>query len=197
MLKLPVAFCFSSSHAQRTTDFDGIVRTWITQLAQTSVEVLELCETIHRQQGARRASRSDVWNLLREISAQTPCYILALDGLDEFPIIDGARIRFLAELKQAVASTRVKVIITSRNEVDIGSELGISATRSTKHVMLEIQIAKEHVNNDVHLYSESAVAQKFPKHNESFRQEISTQMAENSGGMFLWIKLQQSQLCGS
>ena len=197
MLKLPVAFCFSSSHARRTVDLDGIVRTWITQLAQFSIEVLNVCQTMHRKQGARRASRSDVWKLLREVSAQIPCCILALDGLDEFPIVDGARCRFLAELKQAVASTRVKVVITSRNEVDIASEVSASATRSTKHLMLEIQITKEQVNGDVHLYSQSAVAQKFPKQGESFLQEISTQMAENSGGMFLWIKLQQSQLRGS
>ena len=197
MLRLPVAFCFSSSHAQRTVDFDGIVRTWITQLAENSIDVLNVCQTIHRKQGARRASRSDVWNLLREIAAQLPCCILTLDGLDEFSVVDGARSRFLAALKQAVASTRIKVVITSRNEVDIGSEVSTSATRSKKYLMLEIQVTKEHVNNDVHLYSQSAVAQKFPRQGHSFRQEISTQMAENSGGMFLWIKLQQSQLRGS
>ena len=196
-LELPVAFCFSSSHARRTVELDGIVRTWITQLAQTSIEVLNVCQTIHRKQSARRASRSDVWSLLREVSVQIPGFILALDGLDEFPTVDGARSRFLAELKQAVASTRVKVIITSRNEVDIGSEVSIPSTQSTKHIMLEIQITKQQVNDDVHLYSKSAVAQKFPRQGESFRHEISTQMAENSGGMFLWIKLQQSQLRGS
>ena len=194
---LPVAYCFSSSHAQRTNEFDGIVRTWITQAAQNSTDVFRVCQRIHQKQSARRAPRNAVWTLLREISLQCISVVFLIDGLDEFPTINDARSRFLRDIKNAVASTGVKVIVTSRSEVDIGSEVSASATHPTKHLMLDCIVTKEDVKSDVHLYSQYQVAQKFPRHGKNFRQEIATHMAENAGGMFLLIKLQQSQLRSS
>ncbi|KAL8931057.1 MAG: hypothetical protein Q9208_000159 [Pyrenodesmia sp. 3 TL-2023] len=196
-LKIPIAHCFSSSHAERSTDLDCIVRSWITQLAQSSIDILNLCQTARRKQSARRASKHYVWELLREIVTQVPSCILALDGLDEFPNVNDARSLFLESLKKAVALTEVKVLITSRNEIDIASEINVSASQSPKLLMLECKISKENVRADVHLYSQAAVARKFPRQSESFRQDISARLAENSGGMFLWVKLQQCQLRGS
>lgn len=194
---LPVACCFSSSHAHRIDDFDSIIRTWIAELAQSNISVLNTCLQIRRKQPGRRASKNEVWRLLREILGQMPSCILALDGLDEFSIVNDARSVFLKDLKQAVASTGARVLVTSRMEVDIESALGASQTQLQQHVLLECRISKEDVEGDVGLYSQSVVAHKFPRQSEAFRQELSAQMAENSGGMFLWIKLQQSQLRGS
>lgn len=196
-LKIPVAYHFSSTHAQRSIDSDCIVRSWITQLARSSIDVLHLCQTARRTQCARRASTQDVWNVLREALAHVPSCILALDGLDEFPNVNDARSLFLKDLKNVVTSTKVKVLITSRNEVDIASEINAAASQPPKLSMHECKVSNEIVRGDVHLYSQVAVAKKFPKQSEFFRQDISARMAERSGGMFLWVKLQQCQLRGT
>ncbi|KAL8882863.1 MAG: hypothetical protein Q9192_007508, partial [Flavoplaca navasiana] len=128
-LKLTVACCFSSSHAQRIDDFDSIVRTWVTQLAQDSIEVLEHCQAARREHSGRRASRAVMWSLLKQILQQFPLCMLALDGLDEFADINETRPRFLEDLKNAVAFTKVRILITSRDEPDIEAQLRTSATK--------------------------------------------------------------------
>ncbi|KAL9630089.1 MAG: hypothetical protein Q9204_004903 [Flavoplaca sp. TL-2023a] len=196
-LNLPVACCFSSSHAQRIEDFDGIVRTWVTHLAQDSIEVLDQCQAARREHSGRRASRAVIWSLLKRILQQLPSCILALDGLDEFPDINETRSRFLDNLKNAVASTKVRILITSRNEPDIEAQLRPSATKLDKYTILECTLSKEDVKSDLGLYSQAVVAQKFSRQDETYREDLSAQLAERADGMFLWIKLQQSQLRGS
>lgn len=196
-LKLPVACCFSSSHAQRTEDFDSIVRTWITQLAQNSIEILNHCQMIRREHSGRRASRGVIWSLLKRILSQTPSCILALDGLDEFRDVNETRGLFLEELKKAVASTRVRILITSRNDPDIEAQLRASATQPKVYTMLECKISTGDVKGDLGLYSHDVVGKRFFKQDENYRNSLSAQLAEKADGMFLWIKLQQSQLRGS
>ena len=196
-LELPVACCFSSSHAQRTEDFDSIVRTWITQLAQNSIEILNHCQTIRREHSGRRASRGVIWSLLKRILSQTPSCILALDGLDEFRDVNETRGLFLEELKKAVASTRVRILITSRNDPDIEAQLRASATQPKVYTMLECKISTGDVKGDLGLYSQDVVGKRFFKQDENYRNSLSAQLAEKADGMFLWIKLQQSQLRGS
>ena len=196
-LELPVACCFSSSHAQKTEDFDSIVRTWITQLAQNSIEILNQCQTIRREHSGRRASRGVIWSLLKRILSQTPSCILALDGLDEFRDVNETRGLFLADLKGAVASTRVRILITSRNDPDIEAQLRASATQPKVYTMLECRLSNEDVKSDLGMYSQAVVAKRFPRQDETYRESLSAQLAEKADGMFLWIKLQQFQLRGS
>ncbi|KAL8756705.1 MAG: hypothetical protein Q9199_002751 [Rusavskia elegans] len=196
-LKLPVACCFSSSHAQRTEDFDNIIRTWITQLAQNSIEVLNQCQIARREHSGRRASRVVIWSLLKRVLPQLPSCILALDGLDEFRDVNESRGLFLEDLKKAVASTQVRIVITSRNEPDIEVQLRASATQPKEYTMLECKLSNEDVKSDLGLYSQAVVAKRFPKQDETYRDDLSAQLAQKADGMFLWIKLQQSQLRGS
>lgn len=196
-LKLPVACCFSSSHAQRIDDFDSIVRTWVTHLAQNSIEVLDQCQAARRKHSGRRASRAIIWSLLKQVLQQSPSCMLALDGLDEFSDINETRPRFLESLKDAVASTKVRILITSRDEPDIEAQLRTSATKLDKYTMLECRLSQGDVKSDLGLYSQAVVAQKFFRQDETYRDDLSAQLAERADGMFLWIKLQKSQLRGS
>ncbi|KAL9598746.1 MAG: hypothetical protein Q9219_004304 [cf. Caloplaca sp. 3 TL-2023] len=192
-LKSPVAYCFSSTHARKTDEYDGIVRTWIAQLAQSDIRVLNLCKIERRRQNARRASLQDIWNLLREVSIEVSPCAFVLDGLDEFSSTEDARIGFLKKLKNSIRSTSVKVWISSRDEVDIHSELSSSAAQLPGSVMFECKVSRGNVNNDIELYTQSVVAKKLPSHDELSRREWSVQLAERAGGMFLWVKLQQNQ----
>lgn len=193
-LKSIVAFRFLSSQAPKMDELDGVIRTWITHIARQDSRALILCQNARRKQRSRRAARNDVWNLLHEVSTQSSSFVFVLDGLDEYPRINDNRSRFLQDIKRALQSTGVRVLITSRDEVDIESELGTLTTRPLDGVMFECKISRQTMMHDVDLYSQSVVARKFPSHNETSRRELSAQMAEKAGGMFLWVKMQEHSL---
>ncbi|KAI4249056.1 MAG: hypothetical protein L6R42_009092, partial [Xanthoria sp. 1 TBL-2021] len=175
-------------------DFDNIIRTWITQLAQNSIEVLNQCQIARREHSGRRASRVVIWSLLKRVLRQLPSCILALDGLDEFRDVNETRGLFLEDLKKAVASTQVRIVITSRNEPDIEVQLRASATQPKEYTMLACKFSNEDVKSDLGLYSQAVVAKRFPKQDETYRDDLSAQLVQKADGMFLWIKLQQFQL---
>ena len=193
-LRPPIAHCFSSSHARRVDDLDGIIRSWITQLTQCNDKVLDLCQRERRKQWARRASSSTVWKLLREISAHIPSCVFVLDGLDEFSGANDARSRFLKDMKRAVTLARVKVLITSRDEVDIESELSASNVHQPDCMILNCKLSIDNVKDDNFLYAQSMMDQRFPTQDRQFRRDLSAQLVDGADGMFLWIKLQQCQL---
>ena len=193
-LKLPLAYCFSSNHAQRINELDDMVRTWITQLIRKDTVALDLVHRMRQKQNTRRASRDDVWTLLKELVTQIQSCVLVLDGLDEVRSVDDSRKHFLRDLKKAVQSTRVRVLLTSRNEYDIESELHSLATETQKHTILNCKISEENVQKDIDLVSSFIVAERLPGQEDSLRQELARKMAERCHGQFLWLKLQQGQL---
>lgn len=195
-LKLPVAHCFSWTYAQTANQLDDVIRSWIVQMARESEQILDLVQEVRHKHKARRASKYDIWTLLRDISLQSRACVFILDGLDEFRANDHSREIFLRDLKRAVAYTRTRIVITSRSEVDIESELCASVSRPPHYTTLECSISTKNVKDDVDLFSRSIVAKKLPDKDESFRQDLARQIAERCEGMFLWIKLQQDKLRG-
>ena len=192
-LEVPVAYCFSSSHAQNIHDLDGIARTWITQLIRSNKDILNLTYETFRKQNNRRALRDDVWNLLREIAMQDLACILVLDGLDEFQDMDERR-QFLRLLKEALQATNSRALITSRYEFDIESEMYASAMGPRNYEIIECRISPENVQEDITLLSQDIVAKRLPKQEHSLRQELAMKMAERCDGQFLWLKFQQDRL---
>ena len=193
-LGLPLAYCFSSSHAQRSDGLDSIARTWITQLVRKDKSVLDLAHQARQKQNTRRAMREDIWNLMRDIATQIQTCVLVLDGLDEFQNVDDRRREFLRDLKNALQSTGVRVLITSRNELDIEAELRSSAMEPQKYTILECKLSEDSVKKDIDLVSSSIVVRKLPGQEDSLRRELATKMADRCNGQFLWLKLQQDQL---
>lgn len=192
--EIPLAYCFSFSHAQSLHGLHGTVRTWITQLIRKDKAILDIVHQMRQKQNTRTASRDDIWALLKDIAAQIQSCTLVLDGLDEFESVDDARRRFLRNLKKAIQGTRTRVLITSRNEFDIESELRSSATGLETYIVLDCRISRDDVKDDIDLVSQSIVARKLPKQGHSLRQELATKMAERCDGQFLWLKLQQGLL---
>ena len=195
-LKFLVASCFASLYSQKADQLDGVVRAWIMQLAQENDEIFSLVQAMRHKHKTRRASKDDLWVLLRSILTQIQSCILVLDGLDEFQNANDNRRSFLCKLKAVISSTKARVLITSRNEIDIESELSptTSAPRPQDCVLLECRISKDDVRDDVDLFSQSVVARKLPKQDELFRQQLAAEIAERCDGMFLWIRLQQDRL---
>lgn len=194
MLKLPTAYCFSSSHAQTSDELDGVMRSWIAQLTQNDESILDLVQLLRHKQKTRRASKADLWGLLKEISSRSHSLVFVLDGLDEFKMTDHSRELFLRDLKRACASTRVRILITSRNELDIETQLTALDTNPPEYTTMECRISIENIKDDVDLFAQAVVAEKLPNKDEDFRQELAGAIASRCEGMFLWIKLQQDRL---
>ncbi|KAL8832406.1 MAG: hypothetical protein Q9191_000278 [Dirinaria sp. TL-2023a] len=191
---VPLAYCFSANHAKSVHELDGIVRTWITQLIWKDNTILDLANRMRLKQNTRRASRDDVWTLLKDIVTEIQSGVLVLDGLDEFQSIDDRRREFLADIKKAVQATNFRVLITSRNEFDIESQLRPSAAELPNYKILECKITRDDVKDDIDLFSRYIVDEKLPKQEYSLRQELATRMAERCDGQFLWLKLQKDRL---
>ena len=192
--ELSLAFCFSTSHAQNIHEMDGIVRTWTTQLVRQNKTSLELAFQMHQTRKTRRASRDDVWMILKDITTQIHRCVLVLDGLDEFRSDDDRRRQFLDDLKHALRGTNARILITSRTEFDIESGLRSSATEAQAYSLLDCKISRHHVRDDIDIVSKSIVARNLPKQEQHLRDELAVQLAERCDGQFLWLKFQQDQL---
>ncbi|KAL9615930.1 MAG: hypothetical protein Q9160_009142 [Pyrenula sp. 1 TL-2023] len=191
--KTPIAFL---PITQSATQLDGVPRTWAAQLVREDDRILDLAYQVRSKQRSRRASRDDIWKILKETSISIKPFVLLLDGLDEFRAGYYTRELFLHDLKTSMDSSQARILIASRNEVDIESEISSSATNRPSYAMFECRMTKDDVTDDVALFSRSVVDKRLPKKEDAFRQELAGQIANRCEGMFLWIKLQQDRLRG-
>ena len=193
-LRLPLVYCFSSSHAQNADGLSRVIRTWLTQLVRLDKSAFEVAWTFSQGRNTRRASTEDVWTLLSKAIVQLQECVLMLDGLDEFQSLDDQRKIFLSRLKRCLQSTTTSALITSRTEFDINSELRPSVPETDKYRILECKISEDTVKEDIDAFASSIVDRRLPGKGDSLRRELSARMAERCQGQFLWLKLQQSQL---
>ena len=193
----PVAFFFSSPHAASASagDTNFIIRSWMMQIAAVDPNVLGLIQGYsERSDYGNGALESEVWSAFEAVLAQKHRVALFLDGLDEYPRTDDARIGFLRKLKSVAAGTATRILITSREESDIKAELSPWSAQSSEQSILKCKVTREDVGEDLRLYSRSVVDKNLPKKDKSLRVKLADQLAERCEGMFLWIHLQQSQL---
>ncbi|EFQ97071.1 ankyrin repeat domain-containing protein 52 [Nannizzia gypsea CBS 118893] len=190
-----VVYFFSTGHVQTGGHPDGAIRSWISQAMRRDGQILELVQQAMDRVGAgRRASQSEVWKLFREIASGAIPFTFVLDGLDEYEVRDDERAQLLRGLKEQAKGSKCRVLIVSRNEVDLNQELSPPLGDKGGNIMLECQISKSKIQSEIQLYSESIVNKKLGKKSASLRRELASQMAEKCEGMFLWIKMQQDQL---
>jgi ankyrin repeat protein len=155
---------FCSSHVQSGGNPEGIIRYWV-----SNMDVVVTSDN-------KIATTFEVWEAFRKYKKG----IFVIDGFDEYPDRSG----FLQTLKDNIGDTQI--LITSRDEVDIRSDL-LDA--------IHIPIKNEN-DEDVRLFSKNIVDKKLGKKEGSFREELANQLADRCEGMFLWIKLQEMSLRG-
>lgn len=97
-------------------------------------------------------------------------------------------------LKASVAHTRTRILITSRDEGDIRSELSLDTVDADGQRSYECRLSKEDLKPDITLFSKSVVNRKLANKNGAIREDLAAQMAERSEGMFRLIKLQENHL---
>jgi Cdc6-like AAA superfamily ATPase len=138
------AYFFFSSDIESRGDPQIILRSWISQLVTGNEEALNVATSYVPAHGAGTATTRELWELLAAIAQAIPQCCLIVDGLDEcavshdraaaaerrFPI-ENRRASFLAQLKQALAGTSARVLVVSRDELDIRTELRPSCSTSS------------------------------------------------------------------
>ena len=125
-----------------------------------------------------------------------------VDGLDECiqteyswkPGKNNNRENFLIELKNCTVRTTSRVLIVSRDEIDIRSQLLPTIDGLMEQSMFECKISKDDVHHDISLFSKSVVERKLPNKDPHLQKELATQITEKCDGNFLWIRLQETNL---
>jgi ankyrin repeat protein len=119
----PIAYFFFSAAAEARDDPLAIIRTWTSQLVSLNDIAFKLALEQSDEKVASIASESQVWSIFASIADNiSPCTFV-LDGLDECVKAGDRRADFLSQLKRSVAHTASRLLIVSRDEPDIRSEL--------------------------------------------------------------------------
>ena len=203
--KAPVAYFFCSSDNKTQREPLAIIRSWIWQAINSHENALDQAVEKFRAKEMRLASRNDIWKLFRSIIDFIPNYTFVIDGLDEClrssndwrSSGNSSRIDFLISLKASVAHTRTRILIVSRDEGDIRSEMSPDTANTNGQRLYECRLSKETLNPDVSLFSKSVVNRKLANKDGALREDLAAQMAETCDGMFLLIRLQENQLSRS
>ena len=198
---LPVAhfFCVGANDAKRQPG--AIIRSWVAQLVNQNEDALRTVANFYNQKAARRATESDIWQMFKLVNLNIGTCFFAIDGYDEClkldleskSMIDG-RAKFLQELVAVVKGLECRVLLVSRNEPDIRMELSNDAEGSNPDLFLEYEITRHDTKDDINFYSNSIIQRRIPNKPSSLKNEIATDAAEKSAGMFLWIHLMHSRL---
>ncbi|MCJ1346752.1 hypothetical protein MMC31_004970 [Peltigera leucophlebia] len=201
----PVAYFFCSSDDKTQREPLAIIRSWIWQAINCHENALDQALERFRAKEMRLASRTDVWKLFGSIVHMIPNSTFVVDGLDEClrssndwrSSGNSSRIEFLISLKASVARTRTRILIVSRDEGDIRSEMSLHNANTIGPRLYECRLSKEVLNPDITLFSKSVVNRKLANKDGTFREALAAQMAEKCDGMFLLIRLQENQLSRS
>ncbi|MCJ1462826.1 hypothetical protein MMC07_001429 [Pseudocyphellaria aurata] len=199
-----LAYFFCSSDAEAKREPLAILRSWLLQVVTRNKDAYDIAQEQLRQTNSIPASQSDVWKLFRSIVSDVPNCIFIVDGFDECLISDKqsgkagstSRKNFLEELKTSVAHTTTRILLVSRDEIDIRSQMSPEVANPTEETMYKYKILMEDVKSDIGLFSKSVVDKKLSKKDNTLREQLAILMAERCEGMFLWIKLQESDLRG-
>ncbi|KAI9039181.1 uncharacterized protein KD926_009815 [Aspergillus affinis] len=199
--QFPVYYIFCSAESESLRDPSSILRTWIYQALYNEESVLEAVlqylETCERT----RATYSDLCHLLREALSHIPDAIFAVDGLDECPRSGtfGLNLRYsrsdvLHDLMELLSGSNARMLVVSRDEGDIRSEVGLHAATRPGLALSELAITRELVTPDIERFTKHVVTQKLPGKTDEFQQELAAQMAMKCDGMFLLVRLQSRDL---
>lgn len=184
--RTPVGHFFFSSEFGSHEDPFVAVRSWISQFLPRA----GVSDLVYQNWSANEelvATNQTVIELFRDIISATPLCTVVVDGLDE---CTGSVTGFLEAVMGAVQGTTTRVMIVSRDEVEIRETL----TTGIRDGLSEYRILHDDVLSDTGLYAKSIVDRKLSNKPEDLRSSISQSMANRCKGQFQWLKMQEGQL---
>ena len=189
----PLAYFFCSSDLEAKRDPLAIVRSWVAQVVSQDGSAYQLASELSQKAVSPRATNSEIWQLFKSMASVIPLCSFIVDGLDECSQSANSRMSFLNALRESTKMSTSRILVVSRVEVDI--QLSMSyIIQEPGCLFYEHGILGKDVQPDIDSFSRSVVDQKLPRKSEIFRAELAGKMAEKCSGMFLWIRLQESQL---
>jgi len=176
------------------------VRSWVAQLAFNFEDARELAEAAWQSADAPKATATHVEDLFCTIAQAIPSCTFVVDGLDESwdRTEEGSGLRFLHFLQRALAHSRTRLLVVSREEVGIRAGL-LTPIVEGGLAMVEYQITTEDVRSDIARFARAVVDRKLVKQTWTSlaKQKLAESLTQHSSGMFLWICLQEPRLRSS
>ncbi len=193
-----LAYFMYSSELQSRNHSLMIVRSWISQLVLSSEEAQNAALSYVPVNEAGTATSSELWELLAAIAKAVPQCAFIVDGLDECSVPHDERMQFLADLKKAVAHSLTRILVVSRDEVDIRSELQPldrdQGVLSEPVSISELRVGADNVRGDIARFTQSIVNNRIPNKPEALRHALAGMIDDKSRGMFMWVILHEHQL---
>ncbi|OJJ08898.1 hypothetical protein ASPVEDRAFT_204785 [Aspergillus versicolor CBS 583.65] len=196
----PVYYFFCSGDSESQRNPSSILRAWIYQAMHQDEAMLDIVLQYLSSCRNTKATLSDLWQLLKKLMSHCPNAVFAVDGLDECPRstnrVDLHRSRedILSELVKVSAEAEARVLVVSRNEGDIRSQLSPHGPQPSGIKIYELSITRDLVSSDVTRFAQHVVNHKLPGKTGRFNQGLAARMAEKGDGMFLFIRLQSQNL---
>lgn len=193
---VPVAHfrCMGGDDAKRQPQ--AIVRSWVAQLVNQNPVAVEVVRDFYYGKESRRATESDVWTLFKDVSLKIGTCFFAVDGYDECIKPDlttknsgNDRSVFLRKLLIIAKDLKVRLLLVSRPEPDIRTQLNIISSDTNPEAFLEYEITPTDTEADISAFSSNMVEQELPNKPPALRNEIASEAARKCAGMFLWVKL--------
>ena len=187
-----VAFYFYSSQMESKRYPLIAIRSMIWQIISDDVKLLKEVQDKFLD-AASTASSSQIWNIFQFVIQSVNDVYLIFDGLDECSKMDPSvksksgskslRLGFLDTLMRRISGTSARVLLLSREEVDIRN--GVFETHGCPAA--EYSISREDVSDDLGTVALAMVETKLGNcKKDDFKHEISAAIQERSDGMFLW-----------
>lgn len=198
---VPVAhfFCVGGDDAKRQPR--AIVRSWIAQLVSQNEVAVEVVKDFYYGKESQRATESDLWTLFKEVNLKIGTCFFAIDGYDECIKPDlvtknsvNDRSVFLRKLLTIAKDLKVRLLLVSRPEPDIRTQLSFSSSDTNPEVFLEYEITRRDTEADISAFSSNMVEQELPNKPLALKNEIASEAAKKCEGMFLWVKLVHARL---
>lgn len=192
-------FCVGGDEAKRKPQ--GIVRSWVAQLVNHSEDAVELTRNFCLGKEVRTATEADIWRIFEALSLNLGPFFYVIDGYDECIKFDltskhsvDSQAKFLQHLTAKISGTGSRLLLTSRDDPDIRSQLYNGSGGSSKNSLLEYKITSQDTTEDISSFSHDLVDRDLPNKPTSLKEEIALGAAQKCDGMFLWIKLMHARL---
>ena len=203
-------FCFYNHEGKRRCN--NIVGSWVSQLVRTSEIASRIAKEVYKKKESHIALQVELWRIFREANVQLEGCFFVIDGFDECVREDASarsfshlddRASFLQHLDGAISNTQARVLIVSREDVDIRGRLRLSLDHNVAgtnwNVWTEYEMTLDDTAKDIERFSLGILEHKLSSSRTTAesKEELATDAATKSEGMFLWIKLLYARLSSS
>ncbi|KAK6522822.1 hypothetical protein TWF281_002254 [Arthrobotrys megalospora] len=198
---LPCAFYFAIHENLAKRDPLSILRSWLSQLSTADARAFKGLRLMRKGNESRTITELELWELFEScLRVVGPCFLL-VDGYDETfnqitprrSHIGGAREVFLQRVIQCMKGTHARLVITSRDEVDIRRNM-INFASTVPVLTTTIEVHPEDTLNDVERFCRYIVNGRFKSSSLNTRRIIVERLSSRSEGMFLWARLSGARL---